>query len=146
MRRASLIFGVFIAALLMAQQPTVPTASSVTNGAATSCSLQSAASTNSTNCKASAGNIYHIEAINTTSTIYYLRLYNLASAPTCSSSTGFVRSIPIPHNSGNGAGFESEMGVGESYSTGISFCLTGGGSSTDNTNAATGVYLNINYK
>jgi hypothetical protein len=32
------------------------------------------------------------------------------------------------------------------YSSGIGFCLTGGGSSTDNTNAATGVYLALLYK
>jgi hypothetical protein len=32
------------------------------------------------------------------------------------------------------------------YTTGIAFCFTGGGSSTDNTNAATGVYLTLYYK
>ena len=29
-------------------------------------------------------------------TLYYLRLYDLQLAPTCSSATGFIRSIPIP--------------------------------------------------
>lgn len=33
-----------------------------------------------------------------------------------------------------------------SSATGLGFCLTGGGSSTDNTNAATGVYVTLNYK
>lgn len=117
-----------------------------TNGGASTCVLQSAASTNATNCKASAGNLYGVEVINTTSTIYYLRLYNSSGSPTCSSSTGFVRSIPIPHASGNGAGIANFYTVGEAYGTGIAFCFTGGGSSTDNTNAATGVYITLFYK
>jgi hypothetical protein len=36
--------------------------------------------------------------------------------------------------------------IPQSFTTGIGFCLTGGGSSTDNTNAATGVYVTILYK
>lgn len=116
-----------------------------TNGAST-CVIQSAASTNATNCKNAAGLLYGIEVINTTSTIYYLRLYNLSSSPTCSSATGFIRTVPIPHGSGAGAGIANFYTVGETYGTGIGFCLTGGGSSTDNSNAATGVYLTLFYK
>lgn len=117
-----------------------------TNGGTLSCPVQSAASTNATNCKNAAGQIYNIQAVNTTSTIYFLRLYNLSSAPTCSSATGFIRTIPIPHGTGTGAGIAIDQSVGEAFSTGIGFCLTGGGSSTDNTNAATGVYVTILYK
>jgi hypothetical protein len=90
--------------------------------------------------------LYGVEVINTTSTLYYLRLYNLSSSPTCSSATGFIRTIPIPHGTGAGAGIANFYTVGETYGTGIGFCLTGGGSSTDNTNAATGVYLTLFYK
>jgi hypothetical protein len=108
----------------------------------------SAASTNATNVKASAGNLYSISAINTTTTIFYLRLYNLSSAPTCSSATGFVETIPVPPASaaGNAGGFVRSLAVPQAYGTGIGFCITGGGSSTDNTNAATGVYVTIGYK
>lgn len=115
-----------------------------TNGSST-CNLQSAATTNATNCKASAGTLYGYEIINTTGTIYYLRLYNLSAAPTCSSGTGFIRSIPIPAAT-SGAGVERDMATGEAYGTGLGFCLTGGGSSSDNTNAATGVYVSLLYK
>jgi len=115
------------------------------NGAST-CVLQSAASTNATNCKNAAGLLYGVEVINTTSALYYLRLYNLTTSPTCSSATGFIRTIPIPHGTGAGAGIANFYTVGETYGTGIGFCLTGGGSSTDNTNAATGVYLTLFYK
>jgi hypothetical protein len=38
------------------------------------------------------------------------------------------------------------LAVPQAYGTGIGFCITGGGSSTDNTNAATGVYVTIGYK
>ena len=115
------------------------------NGAST-CVVQSAASTNATNCKNAAGLIYGLEVVNTTSTIYYLRLYNLSTSPTCSSAAGFVRTVPIPHSSGAGAGIANFYTVGETYGTGIGFCLTAGGSSTDNSNAATGVYVTIHYK
>lgn len=114
------------------------------NGLSTSF-LTSAASTNSTSVKGSAGQLYHIRAINTTATLYYLRLYNSSSAPTCSSATGFIETIPIPA-SATGAGVVIDSAIGFAYGTGIGFCLTGGGSSTDNTNAATGVYLTIGYK
>ncbi len=116
-----------------------------TAGGASACYLTSAATTNATNCKASAGQIYGYDLINTTSTLYYLRLYNLGAAPTCSSATGFIRTIPIPAST-TGAGVERDIAVGEAYGTGIGFCLTAGGSSTDNTAAATGVYISIQYK
>lgn len=105
----------------------------------------SAASTNSNNIKASPGNVYGLSCINTNATLYYLRLYNLAAAPTCSSSTGFVESLPCPA-SATGAGFVRPHPAGQGFSTGIGYCLTGGGGSTDNTNAATGVYVTVLYK
>lgn len=117
-----------------------------TTGGVSTCYLSSAASTNSTSCKASAGQLYNVRVINTTSTIYYLRLYNSSSAPTCSSATGFVESIPIPHGSGAGAGVANSLTIGQTFGTGLGFCLTGGGGSTDNTNAATGVYISLLYK
>lgn len=105
----------------------------------------SAASTNATNIKASAGTVSVISIVNTTATLYYLRMYNLASAPTCSSATGFVNTIPVPAST-SGAGIVIPITVPHAFTTGIGYCLTGGGSSTDNTNAATGVYINIWYK
>lgn len=115
------------------------------SGGASRCVLISAASTNATNCKNAAGTIYGFRFVNTTATLYYLRLYNLSASPTCSSATGFIESIPIPANA-SGAGVVAMEEVGEAYSTGIGFCFTGGSSSTDNTNAATGVFGSILYK
>lgn len=124
---------------------TVPVATATTTDTALRCVLVSAASTNSTNCKGSAGNVYGYRFVNTTATLYYLRMYNSTNPPTCSSAAGFVESIPIPA-SASGAGIVAIEPMGEGYSTGISFCFTGGSSSTDNTNAATGVFGTILYK
>lgn len=123
----------------------LPNASSLSDTGALTCAPLITASTNANNCKASSGNVFDISAVNTTATIYYLRLYNLATAPTCSSSTGFIETIPIPANTA-GAGIVRTFPVGRSYTTGIGFCVTGGGSSTDNTNAATGVYVSMGYR
>jgi hypothetical protein len=79
-------------------------ATASTTDATVECPIVSAATNNATNCKASPGNLYGYEIYNTTTTTYYLRLYNTASAPTCSSATGFVRSIPIPAASAAGQG------------------------------------------
>lgn len=153
-----LISLVFSLCLLQGQQPVQPanianttpwlhapaTEATTANSALTSY-LTSAASTNSTSVKGSAGNVYGYSIINTTATLYYLRMYNSSSAPTCSSATGFVETIPIPA-SATGAGVERWSTVPQGFTTGIGYCLTGGGGSTDNTNAATGIYLTILYK
>jgi hypothetical protein len=107
--------------------------------------LPSAASTNATNVKNAAGNVYGIRFVNTTGTLYYLRMYNLSTTPTCSSATGFVETIPIPASS-SGSGIVAFTTAPQAYSTGIGYCFTGGPSSTDNTNAATGVYGSILYR
>lgn len=134
-----------LAPLARSQQPTSPGTTPNTANAALRCTLVSAASNNATNCKGSAGNVYGFRFVNTTGTIYYLRMYNTSSSPTCSSATGFIETIPIPASTG-GAGLVAIESMGEGYSTGISFCLTGGSSSTDNTNAATGVFGTILYQ
>jgi hypothetical protein len=135
----------FCAAFSFGQTQVAPVTTPSTTNTASRCILVSAASTNATNCKNAAGNVYGFRFINTTGTIYYLRMYNLSSSPTCSSATGFIESIPIPAST-SGAGFAFLEPMGEAYTTGISFCFTGGSSSTDNTNAATGVFGTILYK
>jgi hypothetical protein len=127
---------------------TAPVTTPTTTDTALRCTLISAASTNATNCKGSAGNVYGFRFVNTTTTVYYLRMYNASSAPTCSSGTGFIESIPIPPAgaTGQAGGIVAIEPMGEGYTTGIGFCFTGGSSSSDNTNAATGVFGTILYK
>lgn len=139
------------AALLSAATGAIPAGTNAigTLTGSTAYGLQSAASTNSTSVKGSAGVLKAMNLINTTTTIYYLRMYNLASAPTCSSATGFVRTWPIPPaaSSGLAGGIAANLGAGgTTFSTGIAFCLTGGPTSTDNTNAATGVFVNLDFQ
>jgi hypothetical protein len=123
-------------------------ASATTTNSLLECAIVSAASTNSTNCKASAGNFYGLDIYNTTTTVYYLRLYNASSAPTCSSATGFIRSIPVPPAGAAGqvGGVVRVLPIGVGYTTGIGYCITGGSSSTDNTSAAVGIFGALLYK
>jgi hypothetical protein len=102
------------------------------------------ASTNSNAIKASTGTLCELTIISTSATLGYLKLYNLTSA-TCSSATGLVHVIPIPA-SATGGGFVRSMAMGEAYGTGISYCVTGGGGDTDNTNAPTGIFIEGSYK
>lgn len=123
---------------------TSPTASSV--GGCAPFYTAATASTNATNVKASSGTLCSLLLINTTSTLYYFRAYNLATSPTCSSATGWVFSVPIPA-SATGAGAPLPLGpAGMSFGTGLGYCITGGAAGTDNTNAAVGVYVTGSYK
>ena len=119
----------------------IPTAGLIHN-------IVSAASTNATNVVAGAATAYHISLRNTTTTAYSFRLYNTVGAPTCSSATGYVTTVIAPPASAAGqvGGSETPLNIGAAFPTGLSYCITGGPTSTDNTNAAVGVYGFIMYK
>lgn len=116
----------------------------VTSTAATPVHYLSAASTNATNVKASAGTVTSVTAVNTTATLYYLKLYDKASAPTCGTDTP-VQTYPVPA-SATGAGLTVNPVNGFAFSLGIGFCLTGGIADADTASAATGVAINLGYK
>jgi len=103
-------------------------------GGATPYKLVSAATTNATSVKASAGTVYMITASNVNAAARYLKLYNKASAPTVGTDAP-VLTLIIP---GNTAGAGTNIPVptcGLAFSTGIAFALT-----TEATDAgATGV-------
>lgn len=120
-----------------------------TTGGDTPYGLQATASTNSTLVSTGAHTIKGMNLLNTTTTIYYLRMYDSAGAPTCSSATGFVRTWPIPPAgaAGGAGGIAAALSPsGVAVTAGLSFCVTGGPTSTDNTNAAVGVFINLDYK
>lgn len=120
----------------------------VTSGGLSTCYLQATASTNATNCKNAAGQVYHIRVVGNGTTIGYLRMYNLSAAPTCTSATGLQDAVPVPQPAaGGGGGFVEDIGMGEAFSTGIGFCFSGGIGTTDNTNvAATTWQITVMYK
>lgn len=100
----------------------------------------STASTNATVVKASGGSITNIVAVNTTATIYYLKFYNKATAPTCNSDT-VIWTVPLLVATVGPTIIQMPSGM--IFRTGIGFCITGGIAANDNTNAATGVAVNL---
>lgn len=91
--------------------------------------LLSAASTNATSLKASAGTIYLIYAVNLNAAVRYLKLYNKATSPTVGTDTP-VATLPIPA-SATGAGFVLPIGPGADFSTGIAYATTTGIADSD---------------
>lgn len=94
-----------------------------TAGGATAYKLVSAATTNATSVKASAGQLYMVTASNVNAAVRYLKLYNKASAPTVGTDVP-VFTFAIP---GNTAGAGTNIPIpacGIAFGTGIAFALT----------------------
>lgn len=100
-----------------------------TAGGATPYKLNSAASTNATSVKASAGQIYSIMCTNTNAAVRYLKLYNKASAPTVGTDIP-VQVYAIP-GATTGGGFTLSFPVGMAFSSGIAFATTTGAADSD---------------
>ncbi len=127
------------AALLLAAPALGQSASNMTH-------VLSQATTNSTLITGiNPARLYSITAINTTSTVYYLKFYDKSTAPTCNSDR-VALTYPIPHASGNGAGFTISIPFGFQFNNGIGICITGAIADDDNTAAATGVAIDIGWK
>jgi|SRR5581483_1205327 len=102
-----------------------------TTGGLTLLHIVSAASTNATSTKASAGQVYHVCLNNNTSYPVFLKLYNKATAPTVGTDT------PV-HVLKADSGISSCEATEEGYAfgTGIALALTKGIADTDNTAVA----------
>lgn len=108
--------------------------------------ILSAASTNSTLVRSQPSLLYSIVAINTTTTLYYLKFYDIAVAPTCAS-TPVVLTIPVPFGAANaGGGVSIQPPAGFRFFNGVGICLTGAIGDTDNTVAAAGVAIDLAVK
>lgn len=143
----ALLAGVLAPGLLLAQQAVTNTPTSFPGQRAKTKYITTAATTNATLVSATPAVPYHFSLSNCSATVMYLRMYNLNVAPTCSSATGFVESIPIPTSSTSCGGRERPQELGQNdYTQGIAFCVTGGGGSTDNTAAVTLGYVTILYQ
>jgi len=104
----------------------------------------STASTNANNIKPAAGQLVTAVCINTTTTIYYLKFYDLAAAPTCNS-TPVVLTFPCLVAS-SGQPTVIPLPQAAQFLNGIGICLTGAIADNDNTNAAAGVAIDVFYK
>lgn len=118
----------------------------VTTGGATPGKLISAASTNATSVKASAGTLYSLQVFNTNASARYLKLYNKASAPTVGTDTP-VQVFTIPGNTA-GAGLVVPIpACGIAFGTGIAFATTTGAADSDTgAVAANEIVLSYSYK
>jgi len=108
----------------------------------------STASTNSTLVKVSEAHLSIIVAVNTTTTVYYLKFYNKAVAPTCNTDPVLFM-VPIPFgasNAGGGAVIPIADPGGLYFQQGLGFCITSGSADSDNGNAATGVTVSLGVK
>jgi hypothetical protein len=103
----------------------------------------SAASTNSTLVTGRRSLLINGVVINTTGTLYYLKLYNKATAPVCGTDVP-VWTVPIPFGASSaGGGFTLPLGSGLSFTTGMGFCITSGIADNDTGVAATGIVVNL---
>lgn len=97
-------------------------------GGATIKHIVSAATTNATNTKASAGRVVGWNLVNTTATFQYVKLHNTAGAPTAGS--GVVMTIAIPPN---GVNAMPVGGGGIGFATGIAYTIVTGSADVDAT-------------
>lgn len=133
-------------------QATQPVSGTVTanlsagvSGGATPYKLISAATTNATSVKGSAGQIYAIQVYNINAAVRYLKLYDKATAPTVGTDVP-VKVIAIP-GSTTGAGSNFNINVGSAFTNGIALAITTGIADTDiGAVAANEIIVNIDYK
>jgi len=103
----------------------------------------SAATTNATSVKASAGQVYHLLVSNTNTSARYLKLYNKASAPTVGTDTP-VMTILIP---GSGGVALDVAAMGAAFGTGIALAMTTGVADSDTAAvAANEIVAHVLYK
>jgi len=124
------------------QQVIVADSSATAAGGNTVSAYISAATTNSTNVKATAGRIFSVVACGASATARYIKIYNSASAPTCGAGTPVLRLV-APANGCT----EAMDPLGLAFSAGIGFCITGAAADADATAVlASDTYLTFGYK
>lgn len=99
----------------------------VTPATPTAYNLSSAATTNATAVKASAGTVYGITVSNANAAARYLKLYNKATAPTVGTDIPIL-TVPIPATGLASVNFGA---LGHRLATGIGIALTTGMAYTD---------------
>lgn len=115
-------------------------------GGLTPYTLISAASTNATGLKASAGVLGMCVVTNVNAAVRYLKLYNKASAPTVGTDTP-VQVYAIPGSTTGGGIAVPIPDRGLAFSTGIAFAMTTGVAHTDtNGVAANEIVINLGYR
>lgn len=113
-----------------------------TAGGLTISRLLSAATTNATSAKGSAGQVFGWYLYNANAAVRFFKLYNKATAPTVGTDVP-VLTIPIPP--GSGANVEYSHGI--AFATGIAYAITTGVADADTgAVAANEIVVNLLYK
>jgi len=117
----------------------------ITSGGMSRSYAQLANTTNATVVKASAGQVYRIEAFNNSAVIAYLKFYDKATAPTVGSDTVVWKVLIPASTSGTGVALDEVMGL--VFSTGIGYAVTTGIADSDTGAVAASAYIvDIGYK
>lgn len=117
----------------------------LTSGGLTISRTLSAASTNATSVKASAGQLYGWYITNINAAVRYVKLYDKASAPTVGTDTP-VMTLAIPA-AATGAGTNIEYSMGIPFATGIAMATTTGAADADTgAVAANEIIIHLFYK
>lgn len=121
--------------------PTNTVVGSATTSNVTLYTVNSAATTNAANIKATAANLYGISAMNTSASTKYVRFYSKATAPTVGTDVP-IMVVAIPATSSK----EIEYVPALRIVTGLGVAITGGAAATDTTAVAAGdVQLLVSY-
>lgn len=128
---------------LVAVAQSTPSFLTVTNTPATPTAnvLTTAATTNATSVKASAGSLFSVILTNPIATAAFVKLYNKASAPTVGTDVP-VAVFAVPAS----GDYVREFGaVGQRFTTGIAYAVTGLAADSDTTAAVAGVHVMLSY-
>lgn len=133
-------------AVILAIAPLSAFGQTVKTGGATPYSWLADGSTTAISIKGAPSQLTDIQVTNTLAAAVYVRLYNTASAPTCTSATGIVARYIIPANA-TGAGATFDFPVGKAFTVGIGACITTTVADTNNTAVASAsVAISVNYR
>lgn len=113
------------------------------NGSAIS--VVTAASTNASVQKASAGSLFELTISNPTATAAYVKLYNKASAPTVGTDIP-VLTIPVPATAAGVGTISLPFGnIGKRFTTGIAMAVTAAAVATDTGVTVAGIQIHGTY-
>lgn len=101
----------------------------------------SAATNNSTLVRAGRVSVGSLSAVNSTATVYYLKLYDKVTAPTCGTDIPKL-TLAVPPNTLN-PNLTPDLGSGIQFFSGLGFCLVALIADNDNTSAVTGIAINF---
>ena len=117
------------------------------NTGATPGVIVTAASLNCSSIKASSANLYSLAGSSTANAPHFVRVYNIATTPSATANTPvMIIGVPAAAASSGNVLPNTLPPLGIALSNGLGLCITGGGTITDNTNAAVGSQINYSYK